>query len=612
LFTPVTPAQRSGHERMPNAFAPGLRPSTPTASASNGRAPKAPTPRPTLADYVVPDLPDRPERRPPVAFAAFLAVAVVTVVAHAIAATFTSLWVATAGEARFAVAVLAIRDATIAPVSLATWDRLAAIQIAAVQLLLPAGDPVEAARWACLALGALATLLVWPVLRGFGSSVPATSVAVGALGVALPILALHSGVTTAAAGVVWLSLAAALAVRNRIRAAGIAAVLAVVTVPLAAAPLLALAAYVCLDGTVRLPARLRTPVGVVAALAAVGVVLATVLPGAPLAATAGPDIPMGIALAGAALAALIAVVAALADRLLRPVLASAAPLVAVWLIAGPSRAAAAILVAPVLAVALGVVADQFRARVVRRSMRIAAAVVVAVVLVVPLTVAANWPTQEGGSLAAWVTAQTGQGTLVVADPLDRAELQLDGFPAARLRTPADPPVAGELRLVSDRPGATVMPCPAGAVLAQTPRGSGGAPAVVCGAFTPATVAEDRVRARFGAQLAVNTALKLQPAASAALSDGVVDPRLMLTLAALTSAHTVGVADFPAVPLDAQGSLRRMVVLTSFDGAAPASSQLLRTWLSAQQAPFAPASVTADGLDLVLNYPAPSPTGLLPL
>ena len=55
-----------------------------------------------------------------------------TAVAHTLAATFTSLWVATASEARFAVAVLAIRDATVADVPLAPWDHLAAIQFAAV------------------------------------------------------------------------------------------------------------------------------------------------------------------------------------------------------------------------------------------------------------------------------------------------------------------------------------------------------------------------------------------------------------------------------------------------------------------------------------------------
>ena len=597
--------------RAPNAGAAAVRVMSP--AVSHPKTADAAVADSGTADFVVPSLPERAERKPPAALFAFLAVAVMTVAAHAIAAAFTSLWVATAGEARFAVAVLAVRDATITPVSLALWDRLAAIQIAAVQLLLPVGDPVELARWACLALGALATLLAWPVLRGFGNSVPAAAVAVGTLGVALPVLALHSGVTTAAAGVVWLSLAAALAVRNRIRAAGIAALLAVVTVPLVAAPLLGMAAYVSLDGTLRLPARLRTPAGIIAAIVAVGVVLAAVLPGAPFVATAGPAIPMGIALAGAALAAVVAVVALIADPLLRPVLAAAAPLVAVWLVPGPSQAAAGILIAPVVAVALGVLVDQIRERVRHRSLRVVAAAIVAVVVVVPLIVAARWPTPAGGSLARWVTTQTGPDTIVVADTLDRAELRIAGFPEDRLRTPADPPVPGGLRVVSERPGApAVAPCPPEAVLAQTPMGSGGAPAVVCGAFTPASAVEATVRARLGAQLTTNSSLQLQPVAADALRNGDVDPRLMLTLAALTSAHSVGVASFPAVRLDAPGALRRMVVLSSFDGAAPSSSQLLRTWLAAQQAPFAPASVVANGSDLILNYPAPSPTGLLPL
>lgn len=561
----------------------------------------------------MPKLPEQKERRPPVGLGAFLAVALLTVVAHAIAATFTSLWIATASEARFAVAVLAIRDSTVAPVSLAPWDHLAAIQIAAVELVLPAADPVTTARWACLTLGALATLLLWPVLRGFGSSLSATAVAVGTLGVALPMLALYSGVTTAAAAVVWLSLAAALAVRNRIRAAGLAALAAVATVPLAAAPLLALAAALVFAGAAGLPARLRMPAGIVAALAASGVALAAALPGAPLAATTGPDIPLGVALAWVAVVVVLGLVAGLADRLLLPVLAAAVPLVAVGLAPGPSRAAAALLVTPVVAVALAAVADQVRDRVPRRSLRLVAVAVLCAVLAVPPAVAAGSPAPAGGSLAAWVTTQSGPSTLVVADALDRAELQAVGFPTARLRAPSDPPVAGELRLISDRPGGTaVMPCPAGAVLARTPSGSGGAPAVVCGALTPATVVEGKARTRFGAQLITNSSLRLDPIAAALLRDGSVDPRLMLTLAALTSAHRVGVADFPAVALDAPGALRRVLVLSTFDGVAPASSQLLRTWLTAQQSPFAPTAIAVSGPNLVLNYPVPSPTGLLPL
>ena len=459
----------------------------------------------------------RPARRPPTGLGAFLGVSALTVVAHTLAATFTSLWVANAGEARFAVAVLAIRDATVAHVPLTPWDHLAAIQYAAVQLVLPAGDPVDAARWAGLTLGALATLLLWPVLRGLGGSVAAASIAVGALGIALPLLALRSAVTTAVVGVVWLSVAAALAVRDNIRAAGVAALLAVVTVPLAAAPLLAVAAAVSFDGTARLPGRLRKPVGVVAALAAAAVVLAVVLPGAPFAATTGPGIPAAIALAGVAVVVVVVVLASRADSLLRPVLVAAAPLVVVGLVPGPSgasnAAAAGLLVTPVVAVAIAIAADQVHARVQRKPLRVAIAVALAAVLAVPVSVAASWPTPSGGSLTGWVTTQTGPATVVVADPLDRAELRLAGFPAARLRTPTDPAVAGQLRLIAQRPGTDVVACPPGAVLASTPSGSGGAPAVVCGALTPATAVEAKVRARLGSALTTNTALKLDPGAA---------------------------------------------------------------------------------------------------
>ena len=442
-------------------------------------------------------MPERPVRQLPVGLGGFLGVAALTVVAHTLAATFTSLWVATAGEARFVVAIFAIRDATVAAVPLAPWDHLAAIQFAAVQLVLPPGDPVDAARWAGLALGALATLLMWPVLRGLGWSVAATVAAVGTLGIALPLLALRSTVTTAVVGVVWLSLAAALAVRNNNRAAGVAALLAVVTVPLAAAPLLTVAAAVSLGGGARRRARLRRPMGIVAALGAVAVVLAATLPGGPFVATTGPDIPPSIMFAGVAVVVVVLVLAGRGDKLLRPVLAAAAPLVVVGLVPGPSAAAAALLVTPVLGVAIAIAADQVHTRVQRRPLRIVTAFALACVLAVPVSVAAGWPTPSGGTLVGWITTQTGPGTVVVADALDRAELRAAGFPAARLRTPTDPAVAGELRLIADRPGATAVPCPPGAVLAGTPNGSGGAPSVVCGALTPATTVEAKVRARLG-------------------------------------------------------------------------------------------------------------------
>ena len=58
------------------------------------------------------------------------------------------------------------------------------------------------------------------------------------------------------------------------------------------------------------------------------VVLAATLPGAPFVATTGPDIPPAITFAGVAVVVVLVVLAGRADDLLRPVLAAAAPLVA--------------------------------------------------------------------------------------------------------------------------------------------------------------------------------------------------------------------------------------------------------------------------------------------
>lgn len=563
-------------------------------------------------DYLAPQLPEPRPRRSPAALLTLLTIAALTIAAHAVAATFASAWVATASEARFAVAVMAIRDATVTGVSLPAWDHLAAIQIAAVQLVLPSGDPVDTARWACLALGALATLMLWPALRGVANSTSAVAIAVGALGVALPMLMVHSGLTSAVVGVLWLSLAAWLAARDHLRAAAVVALIAVVNVPLVAAMLLAMVAVLITDGTIRLSSSLRVPAAVAAAVAAVGVVLAAVLPGGPFAAPSGPIVATGIAITAVVLVVALVVFAALLDRALLSVLVAALPLAAVGLAPGPSRAAAAVLAAPVLAMAIAVIADYGRVRLVRRPLRLAAVAALVVALALPSAVAVGTQAPDRTPLTAWVLTQTGSDTVVAADVLDRAELQSAGFPAARLRTPTDPLTPGALRLVSDRPGATTVPCPADAALATTSRGTGGAAGVVCGALTPASIAEQPARARLGLQLTGNPSLQLQPQAAAALRNGEVDPRLMLTLAALTGAHRVGVAGFPVVPLDAPGAPRHTVVLSSFDGAAPASSALLRRWLLAQQAPFAPTALTPNGPDLVLGYPAPSPTGLLPI
>ncbi len=333
--------------------------------------------------------------------------------------------------------------------------------------------------------------------------------------------------------------------------------------------------------------------------------------GAPLAGT-GPDVATPIVVAGTVVGALLALLASRVAAWLRPAVPGTVVLLAVALFPGPSRATAALLAVPVLAVALAVVAEQLTARYPSR----APLAVLLVVLVGP-TVAAPAllpavPTREPGLLA-WLAADTSPGSVIRADALDRAELLVDGVPAARLRGLTDPPVDGELVLVTDRPDAAPTPCAAGSVVAVVGRGTGGSPAQVCrtDGVGPAVAAEESARARLGTALAGNPSLSLAGPAAAALRDGSVDPRLMLVLAAMTTAHRVAVADFPVVADDAPGLPRRRAVLTGVDGTDPATSDLLRTWLSSQQPPFVPTLVVPAGPDLVVGYPSPPPGGLLP-
>ena len=114
---------------------------------------------------------------------------------------------------------------------------------------------------------------------------------------------------------------------------------------------------------------------------------------------------------------------------------------------------------------------------------------------------------------------------------------------------------------------------------------------------PATVvAEQAARARFGAALARNPSLELQPAAAAALQAGLVDPRVVLVLADLASPRRLAVDDFPVEPLEPPYALRRHVLLSAVDGL-PASGDpqpLLRTWFAGQQSPFVPSSIEVRG------------------
>jgi hypothetical protein len=555
----------------------------------------------------------------------------VALLIHLLAALRPDARTPTDGEARLAAAVFSLHDGRIGPVPLALTDRFAARQLAAVAALAPGSGPAsvwEAVCTAVLVLGALTAVLMWGVVRRLGCGPLPTALAVVVVGVTPVALSLHAGVTAAAVAVPWLLVAALLCWRGRVLGivAGLAAVLAVLTAPLLGAVLLALAAHWAADrtvaGTMR-PVR-GVPLAAAAGGAAAGLAAACA-GGGPLAGQAAPLIPTGAVVVGA-VCGLAAVVAGWRIRWMRPLLTPTLVVLVVLLVPGPGRAAAALTALALLAVVTAGVADDVIARVAAPSLpvlrpAIAAGIAVLAVVALPDIPADAAPADPAPApLLAWAADQGTAGAMLQADPLDRAELVVAGFPADRLRDLGGPVADVDIMLLTDRPHAgsqdgTPAHCGAGTLLATVPR-VGAAPAEICGArptVADPAPAERASRVRIGTALAGNPSLQLGPAAADLLRRGAVDPRIMIVLAALAGGHTLAVPDFPQAALEPAGTVRRQVLVTALDGApvraeAPSS---LRDWFRSQVPPYAPAVVRDDPAGLLVGYRDTPPPGLLP-
>jgi hypothetical protein len=549
-------------------------------------------------------------------------------------------FVATVGEARMAAAAFAARGAELGDITLPAADRFAVRQLAAVETLLPTGDlpVVDAARSAALAFGFVSVVLLWPVLRALGARPVPAAVATGLIGVLPPVVVLHAGITAAAPATVWLVAAALLAgsARRRIGWAAAAAGLAALTAPLAAVALLGLAAHLLHDRVVggHLPPAARRALTVGTGAAAVAVAAAAAGNG-PLAGVGGPVVGFGTTVAMVATGVALSGLAWTQHPELRPALTPALLLLAVALVPGAARSAALLLVLPFLAVVFALLAGPVVAALPEHRPVVpgerpvgpsrGAAVfaplslaTLALAAVVGLLAVVNAPPVPPSGLAGWVRTEIDRDVVLRADPLDRAELVAHGIAADRLRDLAEPARPGELMVVTDRPttrSADAPRCAPTATLAMVPRGSGGAPTSVCPATPLAAetaVSEQAARARFGAALARNPSLALQPEAAAALQAGLVDPRLVLVLADLASPRRLAVDAFPVEPLEPPSALRRHVLLSAVDGlpAADGRRSPVRTWFAAQQPPLVPNSIEVRGEALLIGYPAPTPTGLI--
>jgi hypothetical protein len=496
--------------------------------------------------------------------------------------------VAGAGEADLAALVGSVRFPGAGVAAATLPDLLAARQLAALVAVLPVADGVlDGARTAALVCGALAALLLWPVLRAFDAGPVPAAAGVALAGIAPPALALHGVVTAGAPAAVWLGLAAALTAARRPGAGAVAALVATLTAPVAGVAVLALVAHLVAVGTLPVPARARLPV--TAACGALAAVLAGLAAG-PWAG-GGAVLPTGAVLAGAAVAAVVLLLTARRLPWLRPLLTPAAVLTAAALLPTPTGTAAAVLALPAVAAAAALLVADLRSAdaVATTAVVVTAAALAAAVIAVPAR-----PTGPG-SLVGWAVSELPADAPVRADALDRVELLAAGLPPERLAAPA--PDAAQL--VTDRRGAAPADC---AVELAVGTGTGGARSAVCGPPEDPTAPAER--ARLGGELAGNPALVLAPEAAELLRRGAVDRRVVVVLAALAPTRDLRVEAFPATPDDAPDAPRRRLHLGGLDGpAGEESRRLLESWLAGQQPPFAPARTEAVDGGLVVTWAA---------
>lgn len=555
-----------------------------------------------------------------------LAAVAAVLVVHVLAAFRAGDAAATVGEARLAAAAFGARVGELVD-PLPPADLFAARQLAAIQVLLPTEGiaVVDAARWACLAAGLLVAVVLWGIQTSLGLARSAAAAGVLVAGALPPAVAVHAGVTAAAPAALWLAAAALLVVRVQGRTSRTAylgvvcAVVAVLTSPLLAAAVLALGAHAVLDRSVlnSLSNRARIGLGAVIGVAAVAVAGLAIGSG-PLAGVGGPLLGDAGAIGCALLGVVVLGLGWWRARWLRPLLSPAVLLLAIVLfVPGPSRAAAAVLVIPVLALGVGVLVDEIVHRAWVAPVVLLAAVAT-VVAALPGGVPAG-PRADGVErLADWARTELDPAVALRVDPLDRAELVRAGLPADRLLDPGATPGPDDLVVVSDRAGTggpAGPPCPPDGVLAAVERGAGGVRTEICAAdpARSAQLADERAaRARLGAELADNPSLTVRPAAATALRAGDVDSRLLVALVALSGDRRLGVEAFLPAMSDADGVPARRVLLSRVDdGPAAAAIPALRSWLDGQQPPFAPSVLAPAGDAVLVGYPAPARPGLLP-
>jgi hypothetical protein len=227
-----------------------------------------------------------------------------------------------------------------------------------------------------------------------------------------------------------------------------------------------------------------------------------------------------------------------------------------------------------------------------------------------------------GQAAAWVAQQVSPAAVVSCDPAMCAVLQAHGVPSSQLLVlllaDADPlgsDVVVATPTVRDQFGSRLITVYAPEVIASF--GSGATRIDIraiapdgAAAFQSALAADASARINAGNQLLRNKRLTVSTGARTALTSGNVDPRLLVTLAALAAQQRVSVESFGDPSPDAPD-----VPLRSADLAATtkAQSRALLSFLRAQDTPYLPAvaatQATGAHFTITIEYDAPGPLGM---
>jgi hypothetical protein len=231
----------------------------------------------------------------------------------------------------------------------------------------------------------------------------------------------------------------------------------------------------------------------------------------------------------------------------------------------------------------------------------------------------------------WVAAQVGSDVSVACDAIVCSSLATHGFPAGNLTVlqPTAPDPYGSVLVIATADmrsqfGSKLSSVYAPEVIASFGTGTSRIDIRVMApqgpaAFSTALTADLAARKSSGAQLLRNSHITVSAGARADLASGLVDARLLTTIAFLAGQHPIDIVGFGNVAAGADpGVPTRIAYLAESDAAAHPNGSpylsALQAALRAQVPPYVPFIGTiklASGQPVLqIEFAAPSPLGLL--